>query len=113
ACVSPRGMGVVLSGPVQAFISQRRRRFPITPPAGTPMFFLQYRIFPTDAHPERDRLGEGLVNCWIDRPTLDEADNVARADVQSRHWQILEREEAAKVSAADYDDNPEWLEHYE
>jgi hypothetical protein len=77
------------------------------------MFHLRYSIFPTDAHPERERLGEGLVNCWIDRPTLDEADATARADVQGRHWQILEREDAKEVSAADYADNSDWLLYYQ
>jgi hypothetical protein len=77
------------------------------------MIFLQYRLIPADEHPRRDSLGEALVNCWIDRPTADEADALARAGVEAEHWLILEREEAADVSAADYENDDDWREHYE
>lgn len=78
-----------------------------------PMYFLRYAITPAESHPEFGVLGEGLVNCWVNRPTLATADRVARADVAARGWAVLEREAAEEVTAADYDEEDEWRGYYE
>ena len=77
------------------------------------MYFLRYQVLPNAGHPEADRVGEGLVCCWIDRPTLDEADALAQVDIAGQGWDILERETAEEVTAADYEPDHEWLAYYE
>src|SRR6516162_8705769 len=77
------------------------------------MYFLHYRVIPAKANPERDCLGEGLVCCWIERPSLAEADRVARREIRGRKWQILERETAEQVTAEDYAEDLEWQQYYE
>jgi hypothetical protein len=77
------------------------------------MFFLRYLVAPAADHPERDRLGEAYVCCWIDRRTLASADKAARRDIRRQKWQVLDRECGDVVTADDYDSNGEWLEYYE
>jgi hypothetical protein len=76
------------------------------------MFFLRYSIVPTESHPGFAVLGEGLVNCWINRPTLTTADRAARADIKRSGWEVLERETAEEVTEDDYDDEDGWREYY-
>ena len=76
------------------------------------MYFLRYRAMPAKTHPERDRYGEALVCCWIDRRTLATADRVARRQLRAEKWDVLERDAGEKVTEADYDEGDEWLEHY-
>jgi hypothetical protein len=76
------------------------------------MFFLQYRILPAADHPEQDRLGEGLMCCWIDRPTLDEADEFARADLAERKWTVVEREHGFEADESDFDEDEDLLAFY-
>jgi hypothetical protein len=79
---------------------------------GAVMFYLQYRVSPGDAHPRREQLGEGLVCCWIDRPTLPEADRVARRTIRREKWDVLEREFGEPARDADHGDDEEWLRYY-
>jgi len=77
------------------------------------MFYLRYRALPAVDHPRADRLGEALVCCWIDRPTLAEAGSVARTDIAEQHWRILDREVGEEVTAADYEPGDEAHPYYE
>jgi hypothetical protein len=77
------------------------------------MFFLRYTVVPARTHPERGWLGEGLVNCWIDRRTLAAADRAARKDIREQKWDIRARETAEEVTAADYVENDEARAYYE
>src|SRR5262245_23378657 len=65
------------------------------------MFYLQYRVLPSSGNPRREQLGEGLVCCWIDRPTLRQADRVARRAIQRENWEVLEREFGEAAGEAD------------
>lgn len=77
------------------------------------MFFLQYVANTSETHPEHGLLGDAFLCCWIDAPTLDLADAVARTEIDSQHWLIREREEAGEVQATDYDEDDENREFYE
>lgn len=77
------------------------------------MFFLRYRVLPSESHPNAVVSGEGLVNCWVNRPTLATADRVARGDIARRGWEVLEREAADEVTADAYDDEDGWRTYYE
>jgi hypothetical protein len=73
------------------------------------MHFLRYSVVPAAEHPERERLGEGLVLCWIERPSLAEADKAARRELQEQKWKVLAREDATAVTEADAGGDEEWL----
>jgi hypothetical protein len=77
------------------------------------MYFLRYHARPTAAHPEAERVGAASVVCWIDRPSLDEADAAARADIAAQHWEILDRDAGEAVTAEDYAPDDEWRGYYE
>ena len=76
------------------------------------MFYLQYRVLPSAANPRREQLGEGLVCCWIDRPTLRQADRVARHTIQRQHWEVLEREYGEPAGEIEHGDDEEWVRCY-
>jgi hypothetical protein len=78
------------------------------------MYFFRFVVFPAAAHPEREKLGEGLALCWIDRPTELEADAVARTEIGREAWDIVERESVETVTEADYPDpDDEMREFYD
>ncbi len=76
------------------------------------MFYLQYRVLPSATNPRREQLGEGLVCCWIDRPTLRAADRVARRTIEREHWEVLEREYGEPAGEAEHGDDEEWVQYY-
>src|SRR5208283_4956474 len=76
------------------------------------MYYLQYRVLPATTNPRRERLGEALVCCWIDRRSLTEADRVARRDIRRENWEVLEREYGEPVTEADHGDDEEFLQYY-
>jgi hypothetical protein len=76
------------------------------------MYYLEYRVLPDTNNPRRDQLGEGRVCCWIDRPSLTEADRVARRSIGSEHWEVLERARGEQVTKADHAEDEEWLAHF-
>jgi exonuclease III len=77
------------------------------------MYFLRYNVFPAESHPRYEILGEALVCCWIERAALEEADEVARCELQQNHWRILARDSADEVTEADFEDHDVWRSYYE
>jgi hypothetical protein len=79
---------------------------------GALMFYLQYRVLPGATNPRREQLGEGMVCCWIDRPTLRGADRVARRAIRRDHWDVLEREVGEPAAESDHGDDEGWVRYY-
>jgi hypothetical protein len=77
------------------------------------LFYLEYRVTPATSHPRAAQFGEGLACCWIDWPTLREADRAARRHISAQHWTVIEREHADRVTEADFADDPDRLAYYE
>jgi hypothetical protein len=77
------------------------------------VFFLMFHAVPSDAHPQSLSIGGAYVSCWIERPTLDEADEVARQWIRSHDWENEEREEAYAIDRSAYENEPSGLEYYE
>lgn len=77
------------------------------------MFYLRYRVRPTNDHPEREMLGEGMVCCWIERPSLAEADGIAQEAIRDEQWDVLESEEGREIREEEYDADDEDLEFYQ
>jgi len=58
------------------------------------MYFLTYRGQPKlDADDIKD-IGGAYVNCYILKDDLDQADKIAREEIEKMSWEILTREEA-------------------
>jgi hypothetical protein len=77
------------------------------------MFFIQF-----DATPRRDartapRAAGGVVTCWIERPTLDEAIRVARAGIEAEGWIVGEHDEAYEVDETTYPPGHDGREYFE
>jgi hypothetical protein len=77
------------------------------------MYFLSYQVKPSKIHPERERYGDSWVNCWIGRRTLRAADRIARRELESQHWDIVQRETAEVVTADSYDADDINRQYYE
>jgi hypothetical protein len=76
------------------------------------MYYLEYCVLPGANNPRREQLGEGLVCCWIDRPSLTEADRVAQRIIRREHWDVLERQCGEVATEADHAGDEEWLGYY-
>lgn len=75
------------------------------------MFFLQFDVTPSSTHPEKDRLGGGIVNCWIERSSLDEAIEVARRMIRESHFIVDEPSQTNETSRDRL--NPDAIQYYE
>jgi len=63
------------------------------------MYFLIYRAQPKlDADDIRD-IGGAYIHCYILGDDLDQADKIAREDIEKMNWEILTREDANEISA--------------
>ena len=66
------------------------------------MVFLIFEVTPGPNHPEVDDIGGAFVSCWIDRPTLQEAERVARDFISQEGWVVGDFDEAYPVGDAAY-----------
>lgn len=76
------------------------------------MFFLQFDVTPSSTHPKKDELGGGIVNCWIERSSIDEAIEVARRMIRESHFIVDEPSQANEVVREDLT-NPDAIRYYE
>jgi hypothetical protein len=45
------------------------------------MFCFQFEARPKATHPNANEVGGAMVNCWIERGTLEEAESYARGSI--------------------------------
>jgi|KBSMisStaDraftv2_1062788.scaffolds.fasta_scaffold429358_2 hypothetical protein len=77
------------------------------------MFFVQFEATPRrNARTSPDAAG-ALVNCWIERPTLQKAIEASQALVQAEGWIVDEPNEAYRVDISDYPPGAEGREYFE
>ena len=77
------------------------------------MFFVQF-----EGTPRRDaRLDAGAggayINCWIERTTLTEAVDVARAAIETEGWIVDQPDEAYPVDEQTYPPGKDGREHFQ
>ncbi len=77
------------------------------------MFYFFFEVKPEPRSPNASKLGGAFVNCWIDRPTKDEAQLIAKSIITDDGWIVGEPDEAFQVDRSSYVDNPEGRELYE
>ena len=76
------------------------------------MYYFCFEIVPSAEHSQNTTLGEGVVHCWIDRSTLEEAERVATQIVHADSWDIVRAVSGVAVSDSDYEAGDSGLEHY-
>jgi hypothetical protein len=72
-----------------------------------------FESVPAPHNPESGTLGGAFIICWVDRPTLAQAEAVARKCIEEVGWEIKSVTESNIVERADYADNPTGLEYFE
>ncbi len=59
----------------------------------------------TEANPLRATHGEAMINAWIVRPTLEQARDVARSDIEASGWEIVDCEHEEETHLQDYEED--------
>lgn len=78
-----------------------------------PIFFFRFEVQPKQTHPRRDQYAGGLVNCWILRDTLSQAEAVARGWIGDEDWRIISKEEAMLMTRENQAEYPAGIEFFE
>jgi hypothetical protein len=63
-----------------------------------PIFYLRFVAHLKHTHPKFHESGGAMVNCWILRDTLKEAESYARGCIADEDWRITELEAAFAVT---------------
>lgn len=77
------------------------------------MFFVQFEATPRRGACISADVAGAFVNCWIERPTLEEAVQVARAAIEAENWIVDEPGEAHWVDASTYPPGKDSREYFE
>lgn len=77
------------------------------------MYFIQFEVTPRHDHPKTNEIAGAVVNCWIERPTLEEAIEVAQEGIRAISWIVDEPDEAYIITRDDYDDDSPGLPYFE
>lgn len=77
------------------------------------MFLITYHIKPKPLNPEFNKIGGAYVNCYIEADNFEEADLIARGEVENNNWDIYEYDSSKIVTQKDYIDNDENREYFE
>lgn len=76
-----------------------------------PIFLFQFEVRPRPNNPESKKIGGAVVLCWVDRPTQDVAETIARGLIDKEGWVIMKLEEASLITRETQ--NPEGMEYFE
>lgn len=77
------------------------------------MFYFLFEGTPRRESGANEDIGGAFINCWIERPTLEEAEHVARSDIEAEGWIVGNPEEAHAVDRSTYANNPVGMEYFE
>jgi hypothetical protein len=77
------------------------------------MYHFVFHASPDVSHKESTSFGGAYVNCWIDRPTSDEAEIVARQLIRNSGWVDERLEECREVIRSDYSNNQDGLVYFD
>jgi len=74
------------------------------------MFCFQFEARPKATHPDANEVGGAMVNCWIQRDTLEQAESYARGSIADEDWNILRKEEGFVVTRETQD--PKGMQYF-
>lgn len=76
------------------------------------MHYYLFNVRPKPGTKEASECGGAFVNCWIQRPTEDEASERARFMLESNNWIVNELKESREVTEDYYEDESEGMEYF-
>src|SRR5713226_4071577 len=77
------------------------------------MFYFLIEAKPSPDNPEVSELGGAFVSCWIEHPTLEEAESVALKMISEARWQVVAIEERFPIDRSFYDVQSSGLQYFE
>ena len=63
-----------------------------------PMFCFQFEARPKKTHSKATEHGGAIINCWIQRGTIEEAESYARGSIADEDWIITHCEDGFLVT---------------
>lgn len=77
------------------------------------MFFLQYESKPRPGARSAPHATGGIINCWIERSTLEQAIEVARVWIEAEGWIVDRPQQAYVVDACTYTPGKDGRNYFE
>ena len=77
------------------------------------MFLITYHGKPLPNTDDAKKLGGAYINCYIEADKFEEANLIARGEIEKNHWNILELDDTRVVTKDDYIDDPHNREYFE
>lgn len=79
------------------------------------MLFLQFECSPQEGSKPAEKFGGAIVNCWIDKSSLPEAEALARQVIRDADWHVTSFDAAYPITEADFADghSPEGFARFE
>jgi len=74
---------------------------------------LKYHGKPESNNKELNEIGGAFINCWVESKNIDQADRIARKEIDKLNWDILNHEESYEITRKDYMENKVGLQYYE
>jgi hypothetical protein len=62
------------------------------------MFYFRFEARPKNACEDADKAKGAFINCWIQRPTREEAESFARGSIAEQDWTITRLDECGSVT---------------
>lgn len=77
------------------------------------MIYVSYECTPRKTHPDFDRVGGAIVNCWLRVLSFDEAKRLAEGNLVDQQWDIVSLNEIWRVPQGFYQDDDPGYRYYE
>jgi hypothetical protein len=76
-----------------------------------PTFYFRFKARPKPSNAEAQQTGGAMINCWIVRDTIEQAESQARGAIGDEDWRITELEDSGEVTRDTQ--LPEGIEYFE
>jgi hypothetical protein len=73
------------------------------------VFYLTYEVVLKPSNPEFRSVAGGYFSLWLNQPTVELADEAARAALEADGYDVVSREECREVTRGEYANNPRGL----
>ena len=78
-------------------------------PLGTALFFVTLEASPKPSHPRYGETDGAFVSCWVNEPTAELAQIVARTSAEANGWDVVDLDECRRVVREEFVEKPESL----
>ena len=77
------------------------------------MYFVTIEASPKPNRPDYGEIDGAFVSCWVNEPTAQLAEQVARAGIEAAGWDPLVLDECRSVERDEYVEKPDSLELFD